>query len=72
MNAWNFEASDERLDALNVDVKTWLLRLQTVWAYTYQRKSVAEIARLLGCTLPTVRRMQRLCLAGRRGVRLDR
>lgn len=58
MNAWNVNASDDRLEELNLRGKRRLVELQSVLTYTYQRKSVSEIARLLDCSRPKVIWMQ--------------
>jgi hypothetical protein len=58
MDAWNLKVSEEQLEQLNIRAKAVMIQLQSVLTGTYQRKSVSEIARTLGCTRDKVIWMQ--------------
>lgn len=57
-HSWNVDVSVERLEELNIRGKAVLVELQAVLTYTYQRRTVSEIARMLGCSRPKVIWMQ--------------
>lgn len=68
--AWNERMTDEQLEQLNMRAKYVLSQLQVVTTHTYQRKSVSEIARLLGCSRNMVIWMQHvLQMRNGRGLR---
>lgn len=59
-DAWNVSVSDDQLEQLNLRAKHRISELQVVLTGTYQRKSVSEIARQLGCSRNKIIWMQQV------------
>ena len=53
-HSWNITATDEQLDEAAIRGKRVMADMQQVLTWTYQRVSVSEMARRLGCSRNTI------------------